>query len=302
MPIGALVRNLSTMTRVGLITPTSSATRLIRDRLSNEEAVRRSKIHPVQVLSALKTYSTGVSMKGTSSWTPVAQIVDALDELFYTSFGNVPATGKSRMIALDVSGSMFRARVLGFDWLNAAEAAAVMAMVSVHTGDPYEVVAFTAASTSTYQRGYGERPRSIFDSPNGGRFSGSHGLRDALSTVNLSERQRLDDVLRLLENDYAPHMGGTDCALPMLYAAQEGREVDLFEIMTDNETWAGDIHPSQALQKYREASGRDARLAVIATASNGFSIADPQDSGMLDVVGFDTNTPSLLSAFAEGGF
>ena len=34
--------------------------------------------------------------------------------------------------------------------------------------------------------------------------------------------------------------------------------------------------------------------------SNGFSIADPQDGGMLDVVGFDTSTPSIIADFATG--
>ena len=34
--------------------------------------------------------------------------------------------------------------------------------------------------------------------------------------------------------------------------------------------------------------------------SNGFTIADPNDAGMLDVVGFDTATPQLMSEFARG--
>jgi 60 kDa SS-A/Ro ribonucleoprotein len=34
--------------------------------------------------------------------------------------------------------------------------------------------------------------------------------------------------------------------------------------------------------------------------SNGFSIADSADPGMLDVVGFDTSTPQLISEFARG--
>ena len=31
--------------------------------------------------------------------------------------------------------------------------------------------------------------------------------------------------------------------------------------------------------------------------SNGFSIADPDDAGMLDVVGFDAATPHVISDF-----
>ncbi len=94
--------------------------------------------------------------------------------------------------------------------------------------------------------------------------------------------------------------GGTDCALPMLYAQAKGREVDTFVVYTDSETWAGDVHPVQALRDYRRASGIAARLVVVGMVSNGFSIADPADAGMLDVVGFDTATPQLVSDFARG--
>ena len=38
-------------------------------------------------------------------------------------------------------------------------------------------------------------------------------------------------------------------------------------------------------------------MVVVAMASNGFSIADPDDAGMLDVVGFDTATPGVLAEF-----
>ena len=65
-------------------------------------------------------------------------------------------------------------------------------------------------------------------------------------------------------------------------------------------TWAGNVHPARALADYRRASGIDARLVVVGMVSNGFSIADPNDPGMLDVVGFDTATPQLISDFARG--
>ena len=94
--------------------------------------------------------------------------------------------------------------------------------------------------------------------------------------------------------------GGTDCALPMLYAQARELEIDAFAIYTDSETWAGKIHPVQALRDYRRVSGIEARLVVVGMVSNGFSIADPADRGMLDVVGFDTATPQLISDFARG--
>ena len=42
------------------------------------------------------------------------------------------------------------------------------------------------------------------------------------------------------------------------------------------------------------------QFASFVEGFRGFSIADPQDPGMLDVVGFDTATPQLDSDFARG--
>jgi 60 kDa SS-A/Ro ribonucleoprotein len=60
------------------------------------------------------------------------------------------------------------------------------------------------------------------------------------------------------------------------------------------------VHPAHAIHDYRRASGIDARLVVVGTVSNDFSIADPNDPGMLDVVGFDTAAPQLISDSARG--
>lgn len=95
-------------------------------------------------------------------------------------------------------------------------------------------------------------------------------------------------------------MGGTDCALPMLYAMDQKIPVDVFSIYTDSETWHGRIHPSQALQEYRQKMGIPSKLVVVGMVSNGFTIADPNDAGMIDVVGFDTATPQVISDFSVG--
>ena len=95
--------------------------------------------------------------------------------------------------------------------------------------------------------------------------------------------------------------GGTDCALPMVEALKHRWAVDAFVVFTDSEAWAGNIHPTQALREYRERMGIGAKLVVVAMASNGFSIADPDDKGMMDVVGFDTATPMMITDFCLDG-
>ena len=94
--------------------------------------------------------------------------------------------------------------------------------------------------------------------------------------------------------------GGTDCALPMRYALETEREIDTFVVYTDSETWAGSVHPAQALREYRERTGIAARLVVVGMVANAFTIADPEDPGMLDIVGFDTATPAVVTGFAAG--
>jgi 60 kDa SS-A/Ro ribonucleoprotein len=118
-----------------------------------------------------------------------------------------------------------------------------------------------------------------------------------LVPVSISPRQRLDDVVKAMTKI---EMGGTDCALPMLWALEKGVHADAFTVFTDNETWYGKIHPAQALVQYRERRGIPAKLMVVGITASGFTIADPRDPGMLDVVGFDTATPQILADFAAG--
>ncbi|HKT07857.1 MAG TPA: TROVE domain-containing protein [Gemmatimonadaceae bacterium] len=276
MPLAAMVRSLAVMTAVGLVTPGSEAARYVVGRLGDADAVRRARVHPVAMLSALKVYASGHGEKGHRTWAPVPQVVDALDGAFYLAFENVRPSGKRIMLALDVSGSMV-SPVLGLRHLSCREAAAAMALVTAASEPAHRFVAFTKGTyPSRWRAQYGTQ----FDT--------------GLTELAISPRQRLDDVLRATG---ALAFGGTDCALPMVEARAHKWAVDAFVVYTDNETWAGPVHPAQALRAYRERMGIAAKLVVVAMASNGFSIADPDDAGMLDVVGFDAATPQVVSDF-----
>jgi 60 kDa SS-A/Ro ribonucleoprotein len=281
MPMTAAIRNLATMTRVGVLAPGSAGTAKVVAQLGDAERIRRARVHPVALLAALRTYAAGHGARGRNEWNPVREVVDALDAAFYTAFGNVEPAGKRIMLALDVSGSMTSGRVAGVPTLTPRDASAALALVTAATEPNYETVGFFAG-----KRGWAAGKRRQW-------YLG----RDGITPLSIGPRQRLDDVVKTVSD--LP-FGGTDCALPMLNAQAQGREVDAFVIYTDSETWAGDVHPAQALQDYRRASGIDARLVVVGMVSNGFSIADPADPGMLDVVGFDTATPQLISDFVRG--
>lgn len=283
MPQTALLRNLGKMTAVGLFTPMSDASRRAARQLTDAARLAAARVHPVAVLSALKVYEQGHGERARRranalSWTPVRKIVDALNEAFHLAFRAVEPTGKKHLLALDVSGSMTGGQIAGVPGLTPRVASAAMAMATARLEREYAVVAFTSAASGGY----------------GGKWGGG---ASGITPLSLSPEQRLDDVLRAVNG--LP-FGGTDCALPMIWAKRNRVEVDTFVIYTDNETWAGDVHPFQALRDYRQAMGRPARLVVVGMTSAGFSIADPTDPGMLDVVGFDAAAPRVMADFTRG--
>jgi 60 kDa SS-A/Ro ribonucleoprotein len=225
----------------------------------------------MRVLIGARTYAAGRGQKGRLTWQPVARVVDALDRAFYLAFGAVTPTGARMVLALDVSGSMGAA--ISGQPITCREAAAAMALVTMNVEPGYEIVGFTAGSRPSKWAGYGT----------------------AITRLAISPRQRLDDVTRYTGN---LQFGGTDCALPMLWATEHKVPADVFVIYTDNETWAGSIQPVQALQAYRQRLGIPARLVTVGMTATGFTLADPTDAGMLDCVGFDTSTPEVIADFA----
>lgn len=157
-----------------------------------------------------------------------------------------------------------------------------MAMVTARTEKWSHIVAFTSGAKGAVRVGSGRS-----------RWKGIHS---ELLELDISRKSKLGQVVRYTTQ--LP-MGGTDCALPTLYALQHKLAVDTFVVYSDSETWAGEIHPCQALQQYRREMGRPAKLMVVAMVANDFSIADPEDAGVLDIVGFDANAPAMMADFAR---
>lgn len=271
----ALVRNLGNMSRIGLLKPLSEAEKTIVARLKDETAIRKSRLHPFNILQALSIYSSGRGLKGSGTWDVNQKVVQALDGAFYKAFKNVEPTGKRHLLALDISGSMTMGTLFGSN-LTPRDGTAAMALVTMATEDRTHVVGFTSSG--------------------GGRYSSSRFGDDGMTQIRINAGMSLKDAVRAVSN--LP-MGGTDCALPMLYALRNGLEVDVFVVMTDNETWAGSIHPMQALRDYRKKTGINAKLIVVGMTSTGFSIADPQDGGALDIVGFDSAAPAIMADFVR---
>jgi 60 kDa SS-A/Ro ribonucleoprotein len=308
MPMEAMVRNLSKMTEVGLLEDQECADWVVA-RLTKAETIRASRIHPMKLLIASRQYQQGrahdnraiftmgfepalvlkalraahdnedaaIDMllegvvpegseqephhrKKTRSWFPVQRVVEALDEAFKLAFGNVEPTGKRMMLALDASGSM--STLVPGTTISCREASAAMALVTCATESACSVVAFGEQLTPVAMKG----------------------------DMTVTQAVRVSDI----------DCGATDCALPMLHALKNGIAVDCFVVYTDSETYFGSVHPQVALQQYRAATGIQAKLVVVGMVSNTLTIADPSDQNTLNLAGFDTSTPEVVSLFTRG--
>ena len=267
MGMTALVRNLGKLSQVGIA---STRSQDIIKMLTDPKSVKDSKVHPLQVLVGMKTYSQGKGDIGSMTWTPNSYITTALSTTFRQAFGNITPTGKRYMIGLDVSGSMTMCMCAGAKNITPREGSVAMAMMTLHAEGAENVHVYGFSN--------------IFYNFNG----------------KIRPEMTIQDAIRATDVPF----GATDCALPMTEAlkmySQNGKVFDVFCIYTDSETYAPTVHPQVALEQYRKATGVDAKLIVVGMVANCLTIADPKDKNTLNLAGFDTSTPELISMFVRG--
>jgi 60 kDa SS-A/Ro ribonucleoprotein len=260
MPQTALMRQLPRLTKLGVVGPRDPGTTAV---VMSQLADRdRLKKARVHPVNVLVAQRTYAAGHGRgSAWDPVTGITDALDAAFYAAYGAVEPAGKNTLAAVDVSGSM-AITAAGLP-LSCRELSAAIALVIANT-EPQVLIM---------------------------------GFCDRFVPLNIGPRQRLDDAVRAVS---ALPFGGTDCALPMLWARRNKVAIETFVTITDNETWAGTVHPHQALRAYRDDSGIPARSAVLGMTATECTVADPLDPGSLDIAGMDSSVPQLLANFSRG--
>ena len=266
MPLEALLRNLGKLTQIGVA---AEKHREIVVRLTNQSEVLKARIHPIKVLIASKVYTNGCGDSGSLTWTPNAYIGVALTDLFRISYGAVTPTGKRIMLGIDVSGSM-GSSVLGSKVLTCRDASIAMALLYLETETNVSAVAFSNTLTD------------LLAPSSRNRLTRGMTLQQALAATN------------------GMNFSSTDCVLPIQHAIKHNILIDAFIILTDNETYAPNEHPQNALIRYRELTGIQAKLIVLGMTGNCFTIVDPTDRNTLNLAGFDTSTPEIASMFMRG--
>ena len=261
MGLTALIRNLGKISSIGIM---PQFRQKICAMLTNQSELTKARVHPIQVLIALKTYMAGKGDLGKLTWATDSFVLDTLSTTFKMSFGNVERTGKRIMLALDVSGSMDCATA-GAPSVTCREAATAMAMITLAAEGDKDTQIYAFTTTFKDMRG---------------RIKPNTTVQEAIRATN-------------------EQFGGTDCAVPIRHAKDQSIPVDCFIVYTDSETYAPTKHPQVELEEYRKKMGINAKLIVVGLVSNSLTIADPSDKNTLNLAGFDSSLPQLITMFLK---
>jgi 60 kDa SS-A/Ro ribonucleoprotein len=264
MPIGALLRNLGSLTEIGVLRADTKANLdRIAQVLTSKERLRQGRIHPIDVLKALKTYRSGGQVgRSAKTWVPVARVTDILETALERSFDALEPTGCVFMHAVDVSGSMSHYTV-GAIGLTCCEIATVMALAAAKAEQNYMIRGFATE------------------------------FRDLNITAKDSFSSAMDKVRR-------QNFGATDASVAYDWMIKHRFKADVICFWTDCESWAGKRHPSQALAEYRAKVNRHAKAVYVTLVPNQITLADPSDPHSWDMAGFDPGAPRLIQMLATG--
>jgi 60 kDa SS-A/Ro ribonucleoprotein len=266
MPIGALLRNLGSLTEIGVLNYSKTSNKnlnRVEKILNSKDHLRKGRIHPIDILKALKTYKSGGSLgKSSKTWTPVSRIVDILEKALEMSFDAIEPTGKVFMHAVDISGSMSYYSVSSIN-LTCCEIATTMALASAKAEKNYAIRGFSTEFIDL-------------------KINRSDSFSSAI--------KKASDL----------NFGGTDASSTYKWMIKNNFYADVICFWTDCESWAGNQHPTQALAEYRQKVNPDAKAIYISLVPNNISLVDPKDPNSWDIAGFDPSTPRLIQSIASG--
>ncbi|CAN1210993.1 TROVE domain-containing protein [Tumidithrix helvetica PCC 7403] len=262
MPIGAMLRNLGSLTELGVL---KADGRKNLDRvesvLNSKDHLRKGRIHPIDALKALKTYQSGGSLgRSQKTWKPVPRIVDILERAVELSFDTQEPTGKVFMHAVDVSGSMSYSTVSSIG-LTCCEIAATMALVTAKAEKNYMI------------RGFATEFRDL----------------------GITAKDSFQSAMKKASNQ---NFGGTDASVAYDWMIKHKFKADIICFWTDSESWAGNKHPSQALAEYRRKVNPNVKAVYITLAPYQLTLVDPKDPLSWDMGGFDPAVPRVIQMLA----
>lgn len=300
--------------------------------LTNPVVLRKSRVHPFTILTALATYQSGKGDKGSLTWDVNTHIVAALNRAMRVSFENVEPHGKIAAHLIDGSGSM-----RGF-WSGSAG-------TSIPNVSPADLCAFMVA-VSMEAEGISDHPERFYAGVFQGWGNSHYGANsDEFKdiTAKLTSTSSFDDCRKvmaaidggrtnmsmafeyyqdMLEKSLVKVKSGDAQYASIMSFMQLPGFVELFQLWTDNEINSGKP-VTIALENYRAVQRRAikmlpctldgikhtvddlyafhcAKLVVVCTEATKFVVGDPMDMSILTVSGFDASGPQMITDFVKG--
>lgn len=262
MPIGAMLRNLGSLTEIGVLERGATANLArVAKILTDRNRLRTGRIHPIDMLKALKTYRSGGQLgRSQKTWQPVPRVIDCLELALARSFEMLKPTGKVFLHALDVSGSMSYFSVPSIN-MSCCEIATTMALATAKAERHYVIRGFSTEFLDL-----------------------QISAKDSFSTA--------------IHKASSQNFGGTDASVAYRWAIEHRFKADVFCFWTDCESWAGQQHPSQALARYRRKVNPNAKAIYVTLVPNRASLVDPQDASSWNIAGFDPGAPRMIQMLA----
>jgi 60 kDa SS-A/Ro ribonucleoprotein len=258
MPTVAMIRNLNRFSKAGMTNGLTDTTKTILSKLT-KEAIQGCGIHPLNLVNAMGTYATGRGDKGSSFWNVNQNIVDALNDAYEFAISNIKPTGKTILVALDVSGSMNTP--VTKTSLTATQLGAVLSVTFAKFEPLVEIIGFDTQKQNI---------------------------------PNLNKRTSIADAAKAVVNG-----GGTDCSIPFQYGIQSKNKYDAIVILTDSESWAGGQHGITLLNEYRKKINKDVKVIEIAMTGTAHSQLTDNDPSVLRICGFDSSVIQVVQEFLK---
>ena len=264
IPPHALIRNLGRLSRLNVVTPGNRQNeKTVIERLTKTDALENAKVHPITVLTALCQYKNGMSHNGKKRWPINEQIIRALWNAFYKTFGSVRATKKKLLVAINVNTSM-KCPVVGSPALSSKETAFSLAKLI------YEV-----------ERG-----------------ANNHNVK---GITFYSEPREIDlsgqEAAQQLATNFQMATHKTNGSLPFQYADIDTEGFIIFtDFLESNDK--GTI--LRAFKEYRKMSGvTNAKLVVVGLSNSDFCLTggDGTEENVMDVAGVDISALNRMMAF-----
>ncbi|KAM9323580.1 RNA-binding protein RO60 [Pholidichthys leucotaenia] len=260
MPLDLMLRMLGNMTSNKFFEPGSSETEIVCDRIQGDTSLKKAKIHPFSILLAIEYYKKGQGYKGKTKWEPNSSILEAMDSGFYKSFMNVEPVGKCFLVAVDVS--TLRNNMIPRTSVSSAIAAAAITLTFARTESNTHVLVYSEGA-----------------------------VVPCLLSADMTLQEATAELVKPNES--------TDCTLPLKWATENGKSVDVFIILTNNPLLPLTASPVEALKKYRQTSGAASKLVICDLTAFFPSIQNTEDRGILTICDFDLGAFSVIRNFAQ---